>query len=111
MIVRLLTNEEALFAELADVVRIFYPGIVRSDEGDFIIRHEGKSDGTNWCDRFEAEGREYTHLTPMQAEGLLAVKRERKRAAKTGLFLLLREITGVNPVWGSLTGIRPTRLL
>ena len=38
-------------------------------------------------------------------------KRLRKRQVKLGLYALLREITGMRPAWGSLTGIRPSRLL
>ena len=111
MTVRLETNEPALFGELADVIRIFYPTSVKADEGDFCIRHEGGIQEDRWQDRFYALGFEHTYLAPRRAVGELAIKRERKRAAKTGLFLLLKMISGQSPAWGSLTGIRPTRLL
>ena len=111
MTIRLETNEPALFGELADVIRIFYPTSVKADEGDFCIRHEGGIQEDRWQDRFYALGFEHTYLAPRRAVGELAIKRERKRAAKTGLFLLLRTISGQSPAWGSLTGIRPTRLL
>ena len=45
------------------------------------------------------------------ARGELEEKRAVKRAAKTALFLLMRDRSGINPPWGSLTGIRPTRLM
>ena len=111
MTIRLETNEPALFGELADVIRIFYPTSVKADEGDFCIRHEGGIQEDRWQDRFYALCFEHTFLSPRRAVGELAIKRERKRAAKTGLFLLLRTISGQSPAWGSLTGIRPTRLL
>ena len=111
MTIRLETNEPALFGELADVIRIFYPTSVKADEGDLYIRHEGGIQEDRWQDRFYALGFEHTYLAPRRAVGELAIKRERKRAAKTGLFLLLRTISGQSPAWGSLTGIRPTRLL
>lgn len=45
------------------------------------------------------------------ADDPLGEVRERKRAVKNALFVLLRDLTGICPPWGSLTGIRPTRLL
>jgi len=41
----------------------------------------------------------------------VALKRVRKRLCKKTLYGLLRQLTGRRPPWGSLTGIRPTRLL
>lgn len=41
----------------------------------------------------------------------IVVKRIRKRTSKTALYQLLKQITGHQPPWGSLTGIRPTRLV
>ena len=38
-------------------------------------------------------------------------KRARKRQVKMALYELLKKITGMQPPWGALTGIRPTRLL
>jgi len=40
----------------------------------------------------------------------LIKKRLLKRAAKQCCYWLLRKVTGTRPPWGSLTGIRPTRL-
>lgn len=53
---------------------------------------------------------QYT-LTWDAVYGGLQETRELKRAAKTGCFLLMRKMAGWTPPWGSLTGIRPTRLL
>ena len=41
----------------------------------------------------------------------IVVRRARKRQVKQTLYELLKDITGMQPPWGSLTGIRPTRLL
>ena len=43
-------------------------------------------------------------------QNALEQKRLIKRAAKTCLYALLKRATGARPPWGSLTGIRPTRL-
>lgn len=40
----------------------------------------------------------------------LYLKRARKRAAKKLLYVVLSKVTGVNLPWGSLTGIRPTKI-
>lgn len=40
----------------------------------------------------------------------VAQKRIRKRLCKGALYALMKELTGIQPPWGSLTGIRPTRL-
>ena len=85
MTIRLETNEPALFGELADVIRIFYPTSVKADEGDLYIRHEGGIQEDSWQDRFYVLCFEHTFLSPRRAVGELAIKRERKRAAKTGL--------------------------
>ena len=41
----------------------------------------------------------------------IVLKRIRKRTSKTALYQLLKKLTGHQPPWGSLTGIRPTRLV
>mgnify|MGYP000916263760 FL=1 len=41
----------------------------------------------------------------------LVYKRLQKRLCKLTLYDLLKEMTGHHPPWGSLTGIRPTRLV
>ena len=41
----------------------------------------------------------------------LVEKRLHKRAIKLAAYRLLKEATGITPPWGSLTGIRPTRLV
>jgi oxygen-independent coproporphyrinogen-3 oxidase len=66
-----------------------------------------------WTDAFlwRAGGAETRHAqTAPAVDGALEGKRMRKRAVKTGCYALMKRITGVRPPWGSLTGIRPTRL-
>ena len=41
----------------------------------------------------------------------LSEKRLHKRAVKLAVYALMKKATGVRPPWGSLTGIRPTRLV
>ncbi len=109
--IRLETNLPEFFGELCEVIRLFLGAVeIREDAGDTLIRHEHAERDGVWIERFESDGRAVRHTAPV-ARGGLEEKRRLKRAAKTGCFLLMRELTGVSPPWGSLTGIRPTRLM
>lgn len=109
--IRLETNLPEFFNELCEVVRLFY-GIVdiRPDEGETLIEHVHSEENGEWIERFSSDGASVEHRAPI-VRGGLEEKRCLKRAAKTGCFLLMRQITGTCPPWGSLTGIRPTRLM
>ena len=109
--IRLETNLPEFFNELCEVVRLFY-GIVdiRPDEGETLIKHVHSEENGEWIERFSSDGASVEHRAPI-VRGGLEEKRRLKRAAKTGCFLLMRQITGTCPPWGSLTGIRPTRLM
>lgn len=48
---------------------------------------------------------------PMGVSDALEIKRLDKRAAKLACYLSLCELTGQTQPWGSLTGVRPTKLL
>ena len=65
---------------------------------------------------FEADGRcaQRTVAVPEDAdERIRALHRRRaaRRLCKQTLYDFLREITGIRPPWGSLTGVRPTHLM
>ena len=109
--IRLETNLPEFFNELCEVVRLFY-GIVdiRPDEGETLIKHVHSEENGEWIERFRSGDTSCEHRAPI-VRGGLEEKRCLKRAAKTGCFLLMREMTGICPPWGSLTGIRPTRLM
>ena len=109
--IRLETNLPGFFNELCEVIRLFLGAVeIRQDEGDELIVHRHEEAEGLWVERFSAQGHEVCHAAPI-VRGGLEEKRQLKRAAKTGCFLLMREVTGVTPPWGSLTGIRPTRLM
>ncbi|MBQ8952951.1 MAG: coproporphyrinogen dehydrogenase HemZ, partial [Clostridia bacterium] len=109
--IRLETNLPEFWGELCEVIRLFLgPVEIRQDEGDRVIRHEHLEQNGQWIERFTAGDRSACHAAPIVWGGL-AEKRQLKRAAKTGCFLLMRQLTGIAPPWGSLTGIRPTRLM
>ena len=128
--VRLETNTPGFANDLADVVRLLLgPCDVRPDAGEIALRHEHRQEGDALVERCLLEGplprggalarlcREEGGLLVRELRaragegGPLAEKRAVKRAAKTCLFELLGATVAKLPPWGSLTGIRPTRLL
>ncbi len=108
--IQLKTNAPAYFADLADVVRVFFDEAVSADEGDRTIGHAHAQAEGGWSETCAFEGVTQSAFVP-QVSSALEQKRLIKRAAKICLYDLLKRATGRKPPWGSLTGIRPTRLL
>lgn len=123
------TNTPAFYNDLADVIRLLLGACdVREEAGDMTITHiHTQSDTTlqEKCILHNAPSPQgslsylvYTDgeslvrevQVPAESGGVLAQKRAVKRAAKTCLFELLASLSPSLPPWGSLTGIRPTRL-
>ena len=112
--------------DLADVVRIFFGAVSwkteplsaqaepgESPEGRLLLTHTEAEEGALVRVRVEALGAcsasaEQTYAPSADA---LEDKRLHKRALKLAAYGLLKRATGVTPPWGSLTGIRPTRLV
>ncbi|MGN0799162.1 MAG: coproporphyrinogen dehydrogenase HemZ [Christensenellales bacterium] len=118
--VSLYTNQPAFFADIADELRLFLAReeIVPAEETEHaentvsVILTE---DGGLWRVRAEVRlfGREAvsTYECPAVTGDVLEEKRCRKRAVKIAAFRAMQDATGHSLPWGSLTGIRPTRLL
>ena len=65
---------------------------------------------------FEADGRRATRTAPIpdhpdERIRTLHRKRAARRLCKQALYDLCRELTGIRPPWGSMTGVRPTHLM
>ncbi len=116
MIVSILTPTPQFANDLADVIRIFWGGaemLVNQDGGDVTVVHtESVRDGVRFC-TMEMSG-QYTGrqeaCRAVSTDALLE-KRYHKRLIKQALYEVMKQVTGRTPPWGSLTGIRPTRLL
>ena len=110
--------------EFCDVLKLFFavehfsvnPDI---NDGEPLVQTYKEWDGTAAC-TFTFRGMEESRATalpdesdfPGEPERLPIVhKRVVKRLCKVTLYELLKKLTGHRPPWGSLTGIRPTRLL
>lgn len=96
--------------ELCDVAKLFFTDAV-------LLREDGQADVsvsekyTDGVYRYLAAyngDQEETHFTPFGGE--LQAVRLRKRYAKIALYRVLSRVTGKAMPWGSLTGIRPTKL-
>ncbi|MGN0803025.1 MAG: coproporphyrinogen dehydrogenase HemZ [Candidatus Faecivicinus sp.] len=118
MMLRLQTDAPEFYSDLGDVLRIFLGDVTVTDvsgqenaPGDDLFVHTVETADGVWIDRWSNGSHAHEQRTPAGGSHPLEVKRLRKRAVKLGLYNLLREITGLRPPWGSLTGIRPTRLL
>ncbi len=100
--------------EMAEVAGLFfYPLTLAEDEADLRVLHtEERMDGLRRCDiRLSGclEGNYQNSETPQKDP--LTEKRLHKRQVKLVLYHALKLATGKHPAWGSLTGIRPTRLI
>ena len=70
-----------------------------------------EQDGRFFAEASTANGRSYRTLADLPQQNRLEEKRQEKRALKIAVFRLLRQIyTDISAPWGSLTGIRPTKL-
>lgn len=110
-----LVTDTADFAkEMVDVISLFFEApeqdeaapqlrIVHTDALAGDVRTSRVSLQGAYCARAETAGQ--AGRTPLED------KRLHKRQVKTALYRALRDATGIRPPWGSLTGIRPTRLV
>ena len=114
------TNTPQFSNDISDVIRLMLPGYTVSAEdvepGQAYVRHVHSQGEGFWHERCEySDGEahgdfEWSYPTPDARGNSLIVKRLAKRAAKLCCYYMLRRVTGTRPPWGSLTGIRPTRL-
>ena len=95
---------ERLAPELMDVVRLF-PGAEELE-----ILHTGEADGARFFNRFTVGGEQFSSCEEAEYSTEIEKKSLIKRFAKLGLYNILSERFQKKLPWGSLTGIRPTRL-
>lgn len=102
--------------DIGDVIRLFYgegAAVGSMEEADAQLIHEHQDAGDRWQERFTLRlecGEKKMEKSAPAVRGGLEEKRQLKRLIKTAAYALFKEVTGRKPAWGSLTGIRPTRL-
>ncbi|MDR0425627.1 MAG: radical SAM protein [Clostridiales bacterium] len=108
---RLVTDAPGQEAELLDLYKQFYPADKAASAPD--IRHRFARVCGGWQNEIGIDGRKYAYFYAVDAraaDDALLAKRLEKRAAKLALYRSLADFSGLALPWGSLTGIRPTKL-
>lgn len=110
------TDTPQFLPDLSDVVRLFFgegSALFTPEGSDATLSHTHAEQDGVWHERcvFTQGDRLLEQEKQAQAvRGGLAEKRYFKRAVKLCCYELLKRAAGMRPPWGSLTGIRPTRL-
>ena len=117
MKIRIITPLTAFENDIADVVRLFCGegSATAYDEAcDGVLVHTHGFDEHTWNETFTLTigdiSMEQTISGAACLDGGLGEKRLLKRLVKRCCYQLFKQYTGRTPAWGSLTGIRPTRL-
>ncbi|NLA53737.1 MAG: radical SAM protein, partial [Clostridiales bacterium] len=102
--------------EMAEVAAIFFGDVTltkQSQEAQLqVIHHESICEHVR-VSTLSLEGLYTAQISNRELvlDGEIEDRRMHKRQVKTALYQALKEVTGVHPPWGSLTGVRPTRLV
>ena len=108
------TNYEKIEYDLYDVIHLFYPNSTSEDEFP-LVEHTMLREKNNVTNKFliKDEQGEYSFEESkviVQTNDILEDKRQLKRFAKLTLYKMLSMHFSKNLPWGSLTGIRPTKI-
>lgn len=119
--VRIYTDHPEFLNDIADVIRLYLhmeeviPAEENQRSGDEVFISAVMELGEDWravCRCTAPDGQsEYVYVHPAVEGGELVRKRYLKRCLKIGVFRAMAKLFDANLPWGSLTGIRPTRLL
>lgn len=101
--------------DLLDVVRVFFGAVetAETEEADLCLFHteERTAEGVVCAVRLSGALATRAERPYTPQDDPLEDKRLHKRAVKLAVYDALKRGTGRTPPWGSLTGIRPTRIL
>ncbi len=107
---KLTTNVPEFYNDISESIRAFIEVdvIELADDGDVTLFETTESDKIIAKASFNGFLGEYSEHV---AGDEIAIKRVKKHSAKLAMYDALKKATGRNLPWGSLTGIRPTKLL
>ncbi len=113
MSVQLLTDTPELFADIADIIRLFLGDVkVAPDAGALVVKHEHTQEGQLSIEQVSIQDHKpVCRQAAAELASALIQKRNFKRLVKNTCYDAFVQYCGVHPPWGSLTGIRPTRLM
>ena len=98
------TELSKLLPDLTEVENLF------KESGEVNVRHKFSDGGDRIVNTIIVNGKAYAFGAFIGSPEPIVRKRLIKRYAKLALFKALTKVFGVVPEWGSLTGIRPTKL-
>lgn len=99
--------------ELHDLVDVFLPKVRAGEDSVLKVIHSDRMDGEQRHSLVRLSGAlsgEFSLAEALHQDPVID-KRLHKRQVKLVLYHALKQATGQHPPWGSLTGIRPTRLI
>ena len=100
------------FSDICDMLRLFLGDVhIETTSGEATYEHTVLEEAGMIRDIWSRGDLSACVERPLPQGDSIEVRRARKRQVKTALYALLKKTTGMQPPWGSLTGIRPTRLL
>lgn len=116
---RLITNRPEFYNDICEEIRLFLPQTaILMDEGGeedgllSLMLHKEGAFKTDAVYTVCGETYAYSHTAPLRDGTELIERRYAKRSMKAACFRVLRQAYPEKLIpWGSLTGIRPTRLL
>lgn len=111
---KIITNYGKIENDLYDVIHLFYPSC-KIDENKPILTHKMIQDKNIVTNDFTIEDENETFSFSESknlkvCKSILEEKRQLKRYAKLTLYKMLSNHFSKNLPWGSLTGIRPTKI-
>ena len=98
------TDLEKLLPDLIEVENLF------KEQGELDIKHKFSDGGDRIVNTVIVNGKAYAFGTFLGNLGEIERKRLIKRYAKLAIYKTLSKIFNIDLPWGSLTGIRPTKL-
>ncbi len=102
-----------------DIVRAFDPYLKEDEDGELLSLTLTKIDELNYICKIGCAGKNFEKTVSIDKRFLekeesefyaVKYKAQVKRLSKVALYEFLTQITGINLPYGSLTGIRPTKL-
>ncbi len=109
---KLKTNCPEFYNDISESIRAFLevPSIELSETDYDISVMETEIDGQIKATT-EYKGATGQYIEPVEAKDDISVKRLRKHAMKLSVYYAMKKALNIELPWGSLTGIRPTKLL
>lgn len=106
------TRTPEFISDIGDMLRLFLGDVpIAEVDGEAAYEHSVIERGGMITDRWSHGDYFHRISRPVPTGTEIEIRRARKRQVKMTLYELLKKVTGMQPPWGALTGIRPTRLL